>query len=166
MTRIFVSAIALASLLALTQSAGAQDPGSSIVGVWKTTSLVTKEVATGKTVHPLGEGLMGYAIYTRGGHTMFVSAAANRKPPASPNITDAERVELFKTGIFGSGQYRLDGNKVITRYDTSWHQAWTGTERTGTIEISGKTMTLTGSPFKSALTGLEVVPISTYERVE
>jgi hypothetical protein len=48
-----------ACLLTLPQSAAAQDPASSIVGVWKTTNIVTKEVATGKTVHPLGEGLIG-----------------------------------------------------------------------------------------------------------
>ena len=166
MKRIVASAVIFAGLLALPQPASAQDLASLIVGVWKYTSLVTKEVATGKTVHPLGEGLIGYITYTRGGHMTFVAAAADRKPPAGPNPTDAERVDLFRTGIFGSGTYRVDGNKVITRYTTSWHQAWTGTERIGTVELSGKTMTNTGAPFKSALTGLDVVAVSTYERVE
>jgi hypothetical protein len=75
-------------------------------------------------------------------------------------------MELFKTAVFGSGPYRLEGNQVITRYDTSWHQAWTGTERIATFEITGKTLTLTGGPFKGALTGLDVVFVSTHERVE
>jgi hypothetical protein len=167
MTRTFVSAAAFACLLTLSQSAAAQDPASSIVGVWKTTSLVTKEVATGKTVHPFGEGPIGYAIYTRGGHFVTVLTAASRKAPASANPTDAERVELHKTAVFTSGTYRLDGNKITSRYDTSWHQAWTGTERTGgTVEITRKTLTITGTPFKSSLTGLDVVAISTHERIE
>jgi Lipocalin-like domain len=166
MTSTYVSAVAFACLLTLPQSAAAQDPASSVVGVWKLTSVVQKEVATGKTVHPIGEGPIGYFIYTRGGHVMFIYTAANRKAPAGPNLTDAERIELFKTASFASGTYRQEGNKVTTRYDTSWHQAWTGTERVGTVEITGKTLTLTSSPFKSALTGLDVVPISTLERVE
>jgi hypothetical protein len=165
MTRTFVSAVAFACLLTLPQSAAAQD-ASSLVGVWKFVSLVTKEVATGKTVHPLGEGPIGYQIYTRGGHSMFVSTAANRKAPAGPSPTDAERIELFKAAVFGSGTYRLEGNKLITRFDTSWHQAWTGTERTNTVEISGKTLMNASAPFKSSLTGLDVVSIVTYERVE
>ena len=166
MTSRYVSAIALACLLTLPQSAAAQDPASSVVGVWKLTSVVTKEVATGKTEHGLGEGPIGYYIYTRGGHAMFIYTAANRKAPAGPSPTDAERIELFNTLAFGSGTYRQEGNKVTTRFDTSWHQAWTGTERVGTAEITGKTLTWTSSPFKSPVTGLDVVPISTLERVE
>jgi hypothetical protein len=167
MTRTFVSAVAFACLLTLPQSAAAQDPASSIVGVWKLTSLITKEVATGKTVHPLGEGPIGYIIYTRGGHFVSNTTAANRKLPASATPTDAERIELHKTAVFTSGTYRLEGNKITSRYDTSWHQAWTGTERTGgTVEITGKTLTVTGTPFKSSLTGLDVFAISTYDRVE
>ena len=166
MKRTFVPAITVACLLMLPQSAAAQDPASSLVGVWKFVSLVNKEVTTGKTVHPFGEGPIGYAIFTRGGHTMFVATGAIRKAPAGPSPTDAERIELFKTMSFASGTYRLEGNKLVTRYDTSWHQGWTGTERTGTVEISGKTLTLTGAPFKSSLTGLDIVAISTFERVE
>jgi Lipocalin-like domain len=123
-------------------------------------------VATGKTVHPFGEGPIGYFVYTRGGHAMFNYTAANRKAPAGPNLTDAERIELFKTLSFGSGTYRQEGNKVTTRFDTSWHQAWTGTQRVSTVEITGKTLTSNGAPFKSALTGLDVVPVTTFERVE
>ena len=110
--------------------------------------------------------MIGWQIFTRGGHTMFISTAANRKGPAGASPTDAERVELFKTAVFGSGTYRVEGNTLIARYDTSWHQAWTGTERTTTVEIKGNTLTVTGGPFKSALTGLDIVFVSTNERVE
>jgi lipocalin-like protein len=165
MTRTFVSAIAFTCLLILPHSAAAQDT-TSVVGVWKLTSLVTKEVATGKTVHPLGESPIGYTIYTRGGHFISATTAANRKAPAGASPTDAERIELHKTAVFTSGTYRQEGNKVIIRYDQSWHQAWTGTERVGTFEIAGKTLTSAGTPFKSSLTGLDVVAISTLERVE
>jgi len=161
-----MSAVALAFLLTLPQPTAAEDLASQIVGVWKTTSVVTKEVASGKTVHPLGERLTGYYTYTKGGHFMFIFVGADRKAPATANPTDAERIDLQKTAVYGSGTYRIEGNKITSRFDTSWHQAWTGTERTGTAEITGKTLTLTTTPFKSSFTGLDVVSITTVERVE
>jgi hypothetical protein len=166
MKRVLILAVPLVcSIFAL--PAAAQDLASQIVGVWKLTSLVTKEVASGKTVHPLGERLSGYLIYSKGGHFMAIYVAADRKAPATANPTDAERIELQKTATYGSGTYKVEGDKITSRYDTSWHQAWTGTERSGgTVEISGKKLTLTGAPFKSSFTGLDVVAITTLEKVE
>jgi len=164
--RTLISAVALAFLLTLPQPAPAQDLASQLVGVWKVTSLVTKEVASGKTVHPFGERVSGYITYSKGGHFMWVYVGADRKAPATANPTDAERLELQKTASFGSGTYKVEGNKFTGRYDTSWHQAWTGTERSVTVAISGKTLTTTTAPFKSSLTGLDVVAIATLEKVE
>jgi Lipocalin-like domain len=166
MMRTPMSAIALAFLLTLPQSTAAQDLASEIVGVWKTTSVVTKEVASGKTVHPLGERLNGYYMYSKGGHFMFIFVGADRKAPATANPTDAERIELQKTGAYGSGTYKVEGNKITSRFDTSWHQVWTGTERSATLEISGQKLTITTAPFKSSFTGLDVVSTTTVERVE
>ena len=61
---------------------------------------------------------------------------------------------------------KVEGSKLVYRYDTSWHQVWAGTERATQAEITGKTLTLTTAPFKSSLTGLDVVVITTWERVE
>ena len=166
MKRLLMLAAPLAFALTVAQPAAAQDLASQIAGVWKTASLVTKEVASGKTVHPLGERLSGYFIFAKGGHFAFINVGADRKAPATANPTDAERVELHKTATFGSGIYKVEGNKLITRFDTSWHQAWTGTERSIAVEISGNKLTTTSAPFKSSLTGLDVVSIGVYERVE
>ena len=165
MKRFLILAVPLVcSIFAL--PAAAQDLASQIVGVWKPTSLVTKEVASGKTVHPFGERPSGLVIYSNGGHFMGIFVATDRKAPATANLTDAERIELQKTATYSSGTYKVEGDKLTTRYDTSWHQAWTGTERSGTVEISGKKLTITGAPFKSSLTGLDVVAITTAEKVE
>ena len=166
MKRILVLVGALVLVLTSAQPAPAQDLASQIVGVWKTTSVVTKEVASGKTVHPLGERMSGYSMYSKGGLFMFIFVGADRKAPAAASPTDAERIELQKTGTYASGTYKVEGNKITARYDTSWHQVWTGTERSSQIEISGKKLTLTTAPFKSSFTGLDVVSITTSERVE
>jgi lipocalin-like protein len=64
----------------------AQD--QAIVGVWKVKSLVTKEVASSKTVHPFGERMSGYHVYSKGGHFMTLNVGSDRKPPATANPTD------------------------------------------------------------------------------
>ena len=97
---------------------------------------------------------------------MTLNVGSDRKPPATANPTDAERLELQRTAAWTSGTYRIEGDKLINRYDTSWHQARTGTERAVTFAIDGKTLTTTTPPFKGSLTGLKVVAIATAERVE
>ena len=144
----------------------AKDLASQLVGAWKLNSQLRKEVATGATLANFGEKPTGYIIYTRGGLLTFVIAGTDRKAPAGPNLTDAERIELFKTMSFGSGTYKVEGNKVVTRYDTSWHQLWTGRELSSHTEIQGKTLTIATEPFKAAVDGKEVVVTTVWERVE
>ena len=164
MKRILMFAVGFAFVLTLVQPAPAQDLASSLVGVWKLTSVTRTEVATDKTEKPYGEMPTGYYIYTRGGHFLWNIVADNRKAPGSAP-TDAERIELFKSLSFGSGTYKVEGNKVLYRYDSSWHQVWTGTERAGAPEITGTKMTLKSAPFKNP-TGVDVFVVNTYQRVE
>ena len=117
MKRTLMSAVALAFLLTLPRPAPAQDLASQLVGVWNLSSQVRKEVATGATQNTFGEKPTGQAIFTRGGHSTFTLVGTDRKAPASPNLTDAERIESFKTMSFGSGTYKVEGNKVVTCYD-------------------------------------------------
>jgi lipocalin-like protein len=134
--------------------------------VWKLRSQVRKEVATGATLNSYGEKPTGHLIITRGGHSAFIVVGTDRKAPASPNLTDAERIELFKTMAFGSGTYKVEGNKFATHYDTSWHQLWTGRDISSQAEINGNTLTNTSEPFKSSIDGKEVVVVTTWERLE
>ena len=155
---------ALLSLLPL--NSAAQDLASSIVGVWKQTSLTRNDVATGKVSPFSGEKQSGYRIFTRGGHAFVFNVYQPRKRPAGPDPSDAERAELFKTSSAYTGTYRLEGNKVVIKVDGSWVESWTGTERPFTVEISGNRMTMTTAPFKNAVDGQEVVLVSTLERAE
>jgi hypothetical protein len=162
-----ISAGALSLLLTLPEPTAAEDVSSSIVGVWKMTSFTRKEVATGKLVKAYGEHPAGMVIYTKGGHFVVFVAGQDRKAPAKPDPTDAERIELFKTMYGFGGTYKVEGNKIVTHLDTSWIQAWTGTDRPpAVVEIKDKQMTGTSAPFKSTLDGQEIVTIATWERVE
>jgi FtsP/CotA-like multicopper oxidase with cupredoxin domain len=165
MQRAFISTIALAFALTLGQPAAAQDPASSIVGVWKLTSFARKEVGTDKTFQPYGEHPMGYRVHTRGGHALYMFFGENRKAPAG-SATDADRIELFKTMTAAGGTYKVEGNKVVFHADVSAAQSLTGGTLTYQFEIAGKTLTMTTDPVKNPAGGPENVFLTTYERVE
>ena len=161
------SAVALTLVVTSVCSAAAEDLASSIVGLWKVTSFTRKEVATGKVEHPYGNRPVGYLLYTRGGHMIYYVVGEDRKAPATPNPTDAERAELFKSLVVYSGTYKVEGNTTVTRVDGSWVQSWTGTERRPqSVEVSGNKLTLTSMPFKSTVTGQDVITTTTAERLE
>jgi hypothetical protein len=166
MKRTLTSATGLALLLTLAQPVAAQDLASQLVGVWKLTGQSTKEVATGKITHSLGEKPTGHLMYTKGAHMAFVFAGENRKGPAGASFTDAEIVNLFNTMGAASGTYKVEGNTLIVTYETSWNQTWTGATQKRQIEIVGNKLTIATAPFKDPATGQDTVYVTTYERVE
>ena len=163
MKRILKLVVPLAFVFTVASSVPAQDLASSVVGVWKLTSQTIKEEATGATVKPFGEKPTGHWVFTRDGHFTWMVIGYNRKVPAAPAVTDAERVELFQTLSFGSGTYKVEGDKVAFRYETSWIESWTGTERKAQVLIAGKTLSITSAAFKDPA-GKDVV--TTWERID
>ncbi len=159
-------ALALGLLVASAYSALAEHLASSIVGLWKVTSFARKEVATDKVEHPYGEHPGGYLLYSRGGHHMYFVVGEDRRSPAAPTPTDAERAELFKGLAVYSGTYKVEGNTIVAHLDAAWIPSWTGTERRIQAELSGNKLTFTSMPFKSVTTGQDIVSITTAERVE
>jgi hypothetical protein len=165
MTFRLVGAAALALLLASPAVAAAQDLASQMVGVWKRTGFVQKILATGETSKPEGENPSGMIIFSRGGHFMWIYIADGRKSPASLPPTDAERIYLYKTNGSGGGTYKVNGDKVTVLYTASANQAWTGTERATTVQVSGKELTWTSAPFKT-LDAKDAIATITFERLE
>lgn len=153
----------LCMIVALATPAFAQDLASQLVGVWKRTSQVEKELATGTTSNnPNPDGPL---IFTRGGRFAWVILTPGRNAPATPIPTDAERAALWATAFFGTGTYRVEGDKVVLSYDTSWNQLWTGTERRADMKVTGNVLTWTSPPYPT-LDGKEVIGIQTFERTE
>ena len=166
MKRALMSAAAFVFLLMLPEPLAAQDLASSIVGTWKLTSFVRKEVATGKTAATYGEHPSGYAYYTKGGHFLIFAVAQDRKKNEKADPTDAERVELFKSMFAWGGSYKTEGNKVVYNVDIAWVPSWVGTTRTYQAEMASNKLTVTTPPFKSVTDGQDIVVVTTYERAE
>jgi hypothetical protein len=143
----------------------ADDLASQLIGVWKYVSVSNTEVATGKVTHPYGEKPIGYIVYTKGGRQIFSIVSDNRAKPASSVATDAERLRLFNTSGSGTATYKLDGNTIMSTYDSSSGETWTGTTQKRKIAITGNKLTVISDPYKN-LAGQEVTFEVVYERVE
>lgn len=161
-----ISAVAVAFLVSFAPTAAAQDLATQIVGTWKWTSHVYKEVATGKNSNVYGEKPSGLIVFTKGGNLVYAVFGDNRKPPAGSPATEAERAGLFNTMAAASGTYKVEGNTLAITYSGSWNQSWTGTTQKRQIDIVGNKLSLTSAPFKSTQTGQETVFVVTYDRVE
>jgi len=136
-----------------------------IVGLWKLTSHTNKVVGTGALEYPFGEHPTSYQLFGRGGEMLNLIIGENRKAPAGPSITDAEKAALFNTCVAQIGTYKIEGNKVLYHYVATLAKVQDGTERTYTAEMDGnKKLTLTASPFLQRRTGHQVITIRTLER--
>ena len=145
-------------------SATAQDLQSSLVGLWKVTSVANKLVPTGEIVHPFGEHPSGNELFTRGGHVMFSMFGEHRSVRGEPNSAEVDRAALFNALVAYTGTYKVDGSNVIMHFEASANPAMS--DRTYLAEISGDKLTLTSQTFTSGITGQRIITIRTFERVE
>jgi hypothetical protein len=165
MTSRLVGAVTLALTLASPIVAAAQDLATQLIGVWRQTGYTQKSLATGETSKPQGENPAGMAIFSRAGYFTWIFIADGRKSPASLPATDAERIALYNTGSYAGGTYKVNGDKVTFLYKASFNQAWTGTERVQTMQVSDKVLTWTSAPYKTN-DGKEAFATITFERLE
>ena len=163
MKRTLIAMFAILVLISAALPAHADDIASAIVGVWKLESHIRKDVLSGKTLHLYGQNPTGHSVFTRGGYHAFVIVGDSRDAPTGANATDMERIDLFKG--YGIGTFKIDGNKVLSRYDATWHQQWTNEDISAQAEINGDLLTLTTTPFTSQIDGVQIIVISTWKRI-
>lgn len=102
----------------------AQDQ-EKILGTWKLETFDLEFQDSDERKTPFGAKPNGYLLFTPGGRMMAIFTAEGRKTPS----TDAERVAAFQSMYAYSGIYRLEGDRWVTKVDTAWNEAWTGTEQ-------------------------------------
>jgi Lipocalin-like domain len=165
MIRHLLLGVILVSCLSLPQTAPAQDLQSSVVGVWKLSSITRTDPQSGEVTNSYGEQPVGYLVYTKAGRVFAFLVGSDRKPPDKAEPSDSERAELFKSMVGYTGTYRVEGGKVIVRADASWNQSWTGVDRTQMTEVVGNRLTITAT-VKSSRDGREILTANVWERVE
>ena len=110
-----------------------------LLGTWKLVSLVY-EFQDGRPPVPLlGKNPIGYLILTPSGRMSAVLERDGRKPAK----TDEERSDLLRTLISYTGKYRIEGDKWITKVDSSWNGTWNGSEQERAYRLEGDKLFVT-----------------------
>ena len=119
-------------LLVAAQAAFAQD-GAGLVGTWKLVSIEVRFQDGRPSVFRYGKNPFGYLIFTSQGRSIAVYEGEGRQPPK----TDQDRAKLLTTMFATSATYRVEGDKLISKYDASWNPVLRGKERVNTFRIDG-----------------------------
>ena len=110
-----------------------------ILGVWKLEALEIEFQDTGERKPAFGARPNGYIIFTAEGRMMALLTAEGRQVPQ----TDAERAAAFGSMYAYSGTYRLEGDRWLTKVDTAWNEAWTGTDQLRFYRFDGEKLVVT-----------------------
>jgi hypothetical protein len=134
-----------------------------ILGSWKMTSWVTRDVATGERRDALGQNPRGMVMYTPE-RVVFLITKNDRKRPEYLPPSDEEKIALFDTMFAYSGGYTVEADRIVHHVDLSWNEAWSGTNQVRFCKIDGDLLTYTSAPAKNPFDGREVVHEVTYIR--
>jgi hypothetical protein len=113
-----------------------------IVGTWKLVAVAYEDAQTKERSPVLGEHPRGYQIATPEGRWIALVTANGRPVPK----TDDERAKALRSMIGYSGRYRVEGNKVITKVEVAWNEAWVGTEQVRFLRFEGDDLLHIESP--------------------
>jgi hypothetical protein len=111
--------ILFCALLLLSLPAQAADK-DRIVGTWKLVAVTYEDAQTKERTPVLGEHPRGYQIATPEGRWLALVTADGRPVPK----TDEDRAKALRSMIAYSGRYRVEDNKVITKVEVAWNEAW------------------------------------------
>jgi hypothetical protein len=113
-----------------------------IVGTWALESAVYEDEATGERGHPLGLHPRGAQIATREGRWIAVVTAQSRPVPEN----DAEHAAALRSMIAYTGRYRVEDDRIVTKVEAAWNEAWVGTEQGRAIRFEGDRLSLESPP--------------------
>ena len=117
------------------------DDREQLLGLWKLQTYELEFQDTGARKMPFGAHPNGYGVFTPEGRTIAILTAEGRTAPK----TEADRAEAFRTMISYTGTYRVEGDHWITKVDTSWNEAWIGTEQVRYFKVEDDILTITSA---------------------
>ncbi|RWA75733.1 MAG: hypothetical protein EOQ28_08820 [Mesorhizobium sp.] len=134
-----------------------------LLGSWKMTSWMTRDVATGERREALGQDPQGIVIYMPE-RVIFFILKNNRKRPERLPPSDQEKIALFESMFAYSGSYTVEPDRVVHHVDMSWNEAWSGTEQVRFCSVDEHTLSYTSPPSQNPFDGREIVHEVTYVR--
>ena len=151
MRAILFGILLLASLVAPALA----DEKEQIIGTWKLVSVMYEDQETKALTPVLGNNPRGRQIATADGRWLALVTAENRPVPK----TDEERAQALRTMISYSGRYRVEGNKVTTKVEIAWNEAWVGGEQVRFVRFEGDKLFIESPPMPHPNVGGKVVRV-------
>jgi len=105
-------------------------------GSWRLVSFETELQDSKERTQPWGADPNGYLMFGADGRMMVLVTAKAREP----GNTDEKLVALFRTVMAYTGRYRTEADRFITTIDSSWNEAWNGTEQERFYTLDGDTL--------------------------
>ena len=131
------------------------DEKEQIVGTWKLVSVMYEDQDTKALTPVLGANPRGSQIATRDGRWLALVTAENRPVPK----TDEERAQALRSMISYAGRYRVEGNKVTTKVEIAWNEAWVGGEQVRFVRFEGDKLFIESPPMPHPNVGGKVVRV-------
>jgi hypothetical protein len=132
---------------------GKPPTGCPVLGTWMLRSYVRERLSDGDRHNQFGEAPTGYIGYAPDGRMYAIFTRCDRAAPRDIVPTDEEGVQLLGTMVAYAGTFSLGNNVVVHHIDTSWNQAWTGTDQIRHFVLDRDILTITTAPYKSYLDG-------------
>jgi hypothetical protein len=142
-------------LLASLAAPARADEKEQIIGTWKLVSVMYEDQETKALTPVLGNHPRGSQIATRDGRWLALVTADNRPVPK----TDEERAQALRTMISYSGHYKVEGNKVTTKVEIAWNEAWVGGEQVRFVRFEGDKLFIESPPMPHPNVGGKVVRV-------
>ncbi|MGP0089605.1 MAG: lipocalin-like domain-containing protein [Xanthobacteraceae bacterium] len=137
----------------------------ALLGTWKMVSWQREIVATGERLDALGRDPIGYISYGDDGRVLLLIVGRDRPAPQAAVPSEREKVGLFDSMMAYAGTYTVDAEKIVHHIDTSWNEAWTGTDQVRFYKIDGDTLAIRGAPARDPQTGQEVIYHVVFQRL-
>jgi hypothetical protein len=112
------------------------DRDSQLHGCWRLVSFETELQDSKERTQPWGADPSGRLIFGSDGRMMVLVTAKGREP----GNTDEKLAALFRTLMAYTGQYRIEGDRFITKIDSCWNEAWNGTEQERFYKLDGDSL--------------------------
>lgn len=98
---------------------------SNVHGSWRLNSFDIELQDSGGRVQPWGADPNGYLILGSDGRMMTLITARVR----DSGNTEEKLAGLIRTMMAYTGRYSIEGDRLITKIDSSWNEAWSGSEQ-------------------------------------
>ena len=118
----------------------------ALPGTYRLVSEQRTIVDTGEVISTTSS--QGYITYGADGRVIVLIVRQPRpRPEGAEKITDAQRIDLFRTMTAYAGTYTFDGTTVEHNIEISMNEVWSGTKQIRTVKRDGDRLVYATPPF-------------------